>query len=87
MCHMLNATMCASTRVICCILENYQTEEGIQIPKALQPFLPENMHFIKFVKPAPIEEEQKKKGKSKGKKGDNKKENVTEKLAELKVDK
>eukprot|EP00112_Aurelia_sp_Birch-Aquarium-sp1_P006053 Seg1677.2 transcript_id=Seg1677.2/GoldUCD/mRNA.D3Y31 product="Serine-tRNA ligase cytoplasmic" protein_id=Seg1677.2/GoldUCD/D3Y31 len=86
-CHMLNATMCASTRVICCILENYQTEEGIEIPKALQPFLPKNMHFIKFVKPAPIEEEQKKKGKSKGKKGDNKKENVTEKLAELKVDK
>ena len=26
--HMLNATMCATTRVICAILENYQTEEG-----------------------------------------------------------
>ena len=26
--HMLNATMCATTRVICAILENYQTPEG-----------------------------------------------------------
>ena len=26
--HMLNATMCATTRVICAVLENYQTDEG-----------------------------------------------------------
>lgn len=29
---MLNATMCATTRVICAILENNQTEEGINVP-------------------------------------------------------
>uniref|UniRef100_H2ZBS1 serine--tRNA ligase n=1 Tax=Ciona savignyi TaxID=51511 RepID=H2ZBS1_CIOSA len=38
--HMLNATMCATTRVICAILENYQTDEGILIPDVLKPFMP-----------------------------------------------
>lgn len=67
---MLNATMCAVSRVICAILENFQEEEGIAIPKALHPYLPQDMHFMKFVKPAPIDEKpeakkHKKKGKSK----------------------
>lgn len=31
--HCLNSTLCATTRTMCCILENYQTEEvSIQIP-------------------------------------------------------
>lgn len=38
--HMLNGTLCAVTRVICCILENYQTKEGIRVPKVLQEFMP-----------------------------------------------
>lgn len=38
--HMLNATMCATTRVMCAILENYQTEEGIIIPEKLRDFMP-----------------------------------------------
>ncbi|KAG5510371.1 hypothetical protein GH5_06568 [Leishmania sp. Ghana 2012 LV757] len=38
-CHMLNGTLCAVTRTMCCICENYQTEEGIVIPKALRPFM------------------------------------------------
>ena len=85
---MLNATMCASTRTICCILENYQTEDGIKIPKALQQFMPNNMDFIKFVKPAPIDEELKKKGKAKGnKKVESKKGDVVQKLEDMKVDK
>lgn len=37
---MLNATMCATTRVMCAILENYQTEEGIVIPEKLRDFMP-----------------------------------------------
>ncbi len=92
MCHMLNATMCATTRVICCILENYQTEEGIKIPEVLRPFMPSNMDILKFVKPAPIDEEMKKKGKSKGKdkkpdkKSEAKKEDVAGKLEQMKVD-
>ena len=37
--HMLNGTMCATTRTMCCILENYQTEEGVEIPEVLRPFM------------------------------------------------
>uniref|UniRef100_A0A1I7WN30 serine--tRNA ligase n=1 Tax=Heterorhabditis bacteriophora TaxID=37862 RepID=A0A1I7WN30_HETBA len=60
--HMLNATMCASTRVLCALLENYQTEEGIIIPEVLQQYMPEKFRtFIPFIKPAPIDVENKKK--------------------------
>lgn len=38
--HMLNATACATTRVICAILETHQTETGIKIPAPLLPFVP-----------------------------------------------
>ncbi|XP_019328267.1 PREDICTED: LOW QUALITY PROTEIN: cadherin EGF LAG seven-pass G-type receptor 2, partial [Aptenodytes forsteri] len=38
--HMLNATMCATTRTICAILENYQTEEGVRVPEKLRNFMP-----------------------------------------------
>lgn len=38
--HMLNATMCATTRTICAILENYQTEKGIVVPEKLREFMP-----------------------------------------------
>ena len=48
---MLNGTMCATTRVICAILEQYQTEEGIVVPEALKAFMPANMDtLIPFVK-------------------------------------
>ncbi|XP_050691894.1 probable serine--tRNA ligase, cytoplasmic isoform X1 [Eriocheir sinensis] len=67
--HMLNATMCATTRVICAVLENYQTEEGVTVPEALRPYMPQEFkEFIPFKFPAPIEEEaskKKKKGKTK----------------------
>lgn len=33
--HMLNATLCATERTLCCILENYQTETGVKVPKVL----------------------------------------------------
>lgn len=62
--HMLNATMCATTRAICAILENYQTEEGIIIPEKLRDFMPAGLKdLIKFVKPAPIDQEPTKKQK------------------------
>ncbi|VEN56348.1 unnamed protein product [Callosobruchus maculatus] len=70
--HMLNATMCATTRVICAILENNQTDTGIKVPEALKFFLPEEyQNEIPFVKPAPIdlEREQKKAKKNKEEKG------------------
>lgn len=64
---MLNATMCATSRVICAILENFQTEEAVIVPEALRQWMPaEYREEIKFVKPAPIDEERAKKEKKKG---------------------
>jgi len=37
--HMLNSTLCACTRAICAILENYQTDDGVRIPEPLRPFM------------------------------------------------
>ncbi|KAK9124251.1 hypothetical protein Sjap_013853 [Stephania japonica] len=57
--HLLNSTLTATERTICCILENYQKEDGVEIPAALQPFMG-GITFLPFlVTPAP---------KSKGKK-------------------
>uniref|UniRef100_T1HTN2 serine--tRNA ligase n=1 Tax=Rhodnius prolixus TaxID=13249 RepID=T1HTN2_RHOPR len=62
--HMLNATACATTRVICAILETHQTETGVKVPQCLRPFLPPKYQDeIPFVKTAPIEEEETKKQK------------------------
>jgi len=47
--HMLNSTLTATERTICCILENYQTETGVKIPKVLIPYMPNNVDFIPFV--------------------------------------
>jgi len=68
--HMLNATMCATTRVICAILEVHQTKTGIKIPDALKDFMPEEYKTeIPFVKPAPIDLEKEAKKKQKKKDG------------------
>jgi seryl-tRNA synthetase len=54
--HMLNATMCATTRVICAILETYQNENGVQIPEKLQCYMPDKYKtHLPFVNEAPIE--------------------------------
>eukprot|EP00698_Gefionella_okellyi_P005515 TRINITY_DN15039_c0_g1_i1.p2 TRINITY_DN15039_c0_g1~~TRINITY_DN15039_c0_g1_i1.p2 ORF type:complete len:482 (+),score=131.83 TRINITY_DN15039_c0_g1_i1:66-1511(+) len=47
--HMLNSTLCATERLLCCIFENYQTADGIEVPAVLQPFM-HGKTFIKFVK-------------------------------------
>jgi len=65
--HMLNATLCASERTICCILENYQTEEGVLVPEALQPYMM-GMKIMPFVKPPPENKNQKKQVAAKAKK-------------------
>lgn len=45
--HMLNGTLCATERTLCCILENYQTEEGIIVPEPLRKYM-DDIEFIKF---------------------------------------
>lgn len=53
--HMLNGTLSAISRTICAILEVHQSPEGISVPTALQPFMPEKYRtLIPFVNPAPI---------------------------------
>lgn len=37
--HCLNSTLCATERALCCLLEHYQTENGVNIPTVLQPYL------------------------------------------------
>eukprot|EP00792_Barthelona_sp_PAP020_P006610 TRINITY_DN3040_c0_g1_i2.p1 TRINITY_DN3040_c0_g1~~TRINITY_DN3040_c0_g1_i2.p1 ORF type:complete len:454 (+),score=162.71 TRINITY_DN3040_c0_g1_i2:902-2263(+) len=52
--HMLNSTLVATTRAICCIVENYQTKDGVKIPKYLQPCLLDKdgnpITFVPFVR-------------------------------------
>eukprot|EP00438_Fugacium_kawagutii_P013722 Skav229305 [mRNA] locus=scaffold2942:159397:161104:- [translate_table: standard] len=58
-CHMLNSTLCATERAMCCVVENYQEEDGVRVPRALVPFLlgQETRYlwvvaeFLPFVKP------------------------------------
>jgi len=69
--HMLNATMCATTRVMCAILETNQEQDGVVVPEALRPYMPAKWkEFLPFVKEAPIEVEARKAAekKNKGKK-------------------
>jgi len=44
--HMLNSTMCAVPRMICAVLESNQTDDGIMIPEALKPYMPERYKSI-----------------------------------------
>jgi seryl-tRNA synthetase len=61
--HMLNSTLCATTRMVCCILESFQvgdfeTGGGIVIPEVLRQYMPKEFgSFIPFVKPQPVVEE------------------------------
>ncbi|KAI6781260.1 seryl-tRNA synthetase [Emericellopsis cladophorae] len=51
--HCLNSTLCATTRAMCCILENYQTEEGLNVPEPLRKYLPGAPEFIPYAKELP----------------------------------
>ena len=51
--HMLNSTLCATERALCCILENYQTNDGITVPEFLRPYL-KGVDVIHFVKKKPV---------------------------------
>lgn len=50
--HMLNGTLCATERTLCCILENYQTDKGVKVPKVLIPYM-HGLEFIPYTKPIP----------------------------------
>lgn len=52
--HMLNSTLCATQRTLCCILENYQTADGVVVPEVLRPYV--GTDFIPYTKPVPKKE-------------------------------
>ncbi|KAH8798959.1 seryl-tRNA synthetase-like protein [Hyaloscypha sp. PMI_1271] len=51
--HALNSTLCATERALCCLLENFQTEEGFTVPEPLRKYLPGAPEFIPFTKDLP----------------------------------
>ncbi|CAD6501744.1 BgTH12-01993 [Blumeria graminis f. sp. triticale] len=51
--HALNSTLCATERAMCCLLENFQTEEGFNVPEPLRKYLPGAVDFIPFTKDLP----------------------------------
>lgn len=60
--HMLNGTLCATERAMCCIVENYQKEDGIVVPEILRPYMG-GMDFIPFVQDLPPRDKSGKKAK------------------------
>jgi seryl-tRNA synthetase len=61
--HMLNSTLTATERTICCILENYQTKDGVVVPEVLRPFMM-GMEFLPFINPKPVNKQDQKSKKS-----------------------
>ncbi|KFX90227.1 hypothetical protein V490_06580 [Pseudogymnoascus sp. VKM F-3557] len=51
--HALNSTLCATERALCCLLENFQTEDGFTVPEPLRKYLPGAPEFIPFTKELP----------------------------------
>jgi seryl-tRNA synthetase len=51
--HFLNSTLCATTRTICAILENYQTPEGVKVPDVLVPYMG-GRTFLPFTREKPV---------------------------------
>lgn len=47
--HMLNSTLCATGRAICCLLETYQEADGVRVPEALVPYMG-GATFLPFVR-------------------------------------
>ncbi|KAE9405033.1 seryl-tRNA synthetase [Gymnopus androsaceus JB14] len=51
-CHMLNGTLCATERALCCLVENHQTPDGVAIPEVLRPYM-QGRDFLPWVKELP----------------------------------
>ncbi|KAF7799672.1 hypothetical protein EIP86_010912 [Pleurotus ostreatoroseus] len=50
--HMLNGTLCATERALCCLVENYQTPDGLVVPEVLRPFMG-GRDFLPWIKELP----------------------------------
>jgi len=47
--HLLNSTLTATERTLCCLIENWQTPEGLVVPPVLRPWM-NGIEFIPFVR-------------------------------------
>ena len=73
--HALNGTLCATERTLCCLLENYQKEDGFEVPEVLRPYMPPGTpEIIPYTKELP-KDTVSAKGKKDEKKKDEKKAN------------
>ncbi|XP_002514398.2 serine--tRNA ligase [Ricinus communis] len=52
--HLLNSTLTATERTLCCILENYQKENGVEIPEPLRGYMG-GKSFLPFQNNPPTE--------------------------------
>ena len=50
--HMLNGTLCATERALCCLVENYQTADGVIVPEVLRPYM-QGRDFLPYVRDIP----------------------------------
>ncbi|KAN0059627.1 Cytosolic seryl-tRNA synthetase [Thecaphora frezii] len=50
--HMLNGTLCATERASCCLVETWQTPEGLRIPPVLQPYM-QGRDFLPYTRELP----------------------------------
>ncbi|GAA5940428.1 hypothetical protein JCM3775_005089 [Rhodotorula graminis] len=50
--HMLNGTLCATERALCCLVENYQTAEGVVIPEPMRKYMG-GREFLPYVRDLP----------------------------------
>ena len=48
-----NSTLAATERALCCVLENYQTPEGFNVPEVLRKYIPGQPEFLPFVRELP----------------------------------
>lgn len=51
--HCLNSTLCATERALCCVLENYQTDDGLRVPEVLRKYIPGEPDFIPYTRELP----------------------------------
>lgn len=83
--HALNATLCATERTLCCILENYQKEDGFIVPEPLRKYIPGAPEFLPYTKELPKDStSQKAKGKQSSKAASGAEE-ATRKIQDLRV--
>lgn len=51
--HALNSTLCATERALCCVLENWQQEDGLVVPPVLRKYIPGQPEFLPYTKELP----------------------------------